>query len=319
MKKTIVIVLSILILFTLFITWQRAKKKNAEDIPESRLKVVATIFPQYDFVREIAGDKVSLEMLIMPGAESHSYEPTPQDIIKIKNSDVFIYVGGESDEWINKILSSIDMENKKIITLMSIVKPVKEEIVEGMQEEEGGEEEEGEYDEHVWTSIKNAQKITIALSKMLQESDKENAEFYKQNTDRYIKELKALDKDFKEIVAKGKRKTIIFGDRFPFRYFADEYKLKYFAAFPGCSNETEANAATIAFLIDKVKEEKIPIVFYIEFSNEKIADIIASSAKAKTLLLHSAHNVSKKDFESGVSYLDIMKKNAQNLKEALWL
>ncbi|MDR2772488.1 MAG: metal ABC transporter substrate-binding protein [Elusimicrobiota bacterium] len=316
MKKAVIIVLAIAIVFVLFISFGRSKKEA--EVSDGKLKVVATIFPQYDFVRAIGGDRVNLTMLLAPGSESHSYDPTPQDIIKIQNSDVFIYIGGESDEWVKRILSTMDTSKTKIIALMDLVKPVKEEVVEGMQEEEGEEEEEGEYDEHVWTSPKNAQAMVKSISETLQAADSANAEFYKQNAQNYIKQIQELDAVFKDIVAKGKRKTIIFGDRFPFRYFADEYLLTYFAAFPGCSVETEASAATVAFLINKVRAEQIPVVFYIEFSNEKIADIITQSTKAKKLLLHSAHNVSKTDFENGITYVDIMKQNAQNLKEALW-
>jgi zinc transport system substrate-binding protein len=315
MKKTVIVVLSIIVIaFILLITFGRQTKKS--DIDNGKLNVVTTIFPQYDFVRQIAGDNVNLSMLITPGAEVHSFEPTPQDIAKIKNSDIFIYVGGESDDWIDKILKSIDdTKGRKTIALMDIVKPVKEEIVDGMQEEDGEESGEVEYDEHVWTSPQNVKKIVQVLSGILQDKDQANAEIYKKNTGTYIEKLNVLDNSFKDIVKNAKRKTLVFGDRFPFRYFIDAYGLKYFAAFPGCSNETEANPNTIAFLINKVKAEKIPVIFHIEFSNEKIADIISESANAKKLLLHSVHNV--KDLND--TYVDLMEKNVKNLKEALWL
>ncbi|MEA4846983.1 MAG: metal ABC transporter substrate-binding protein [Clostridiaceae bacterium] len=286
-----------------------------------RISVVATIFPQYDFVREIAGDNVELTMLLPPGSESHSFEPTPQDIAKIRDCDVFIYVGGESDEWINDILESMDTSKMKIISLMDVVDVVEEEIVEGMEEEEeenaAGEPEEAEYDEHVWTSLQNAKAIVQAISDVLCGVDEANASIYKQNTSSYIARLDELDAAFKEVVDARVRKTIVFGDRFPFRYFADAYGLDYFAAFPGCSTETEPSAATVAFLIDKVKTENIPVVFHIELSNEKMADTICEATGAKKLLLHACHNISKNDFEKGVSYLDLMKANIENLKEAL--
>jgi zinc transport system substrate-binding protein len=295
--------------------------ENLQTAQESnKIKIVVTIFPQYDFIREIAKDKVDLTMLLHPGAESHSFEPTPADIIKIKNCDVFIYVGGESDEWVRKILNSMDTSGKKVISLMSLVKPVEEEVVEGMQEDEDEHDKadgEPEYDEHIWTSPKNAKQIVKALSKILIERDSSNAQFYKNNLNEYMQKLNELDGVFEKIVKDAKRKTLVFGDRFPFRYFADAYGLKYFAAFPGCSSETEASAATIAFLIDKVKGEKIPAVFHIEFSNEKIADAICEQTGAKKLFMHSCHNVSKDDFQSGVSYFSLMSQNANNLKEAL--
>lgn len=303
--------------------------------PEEKLSVVATIFPQYDFVRQIAGDLVELTMLLPPGAESHSFEPTPQDIITIQNCDVFIYVGGESDAWIEDILSSMDTNAMRVVSLMELVDVVEEEIVEGMEEEheheehdhEEGEEheeeehehehEEAEYDEHVWTSPVNAKGIVRALADTLCEADAANAEAYTQNAAAYTAELDALDAAFRAAVAEGTRKTIVFGDRFPFRYFADAYGLDYYAAFPGCSTETEPAASTVAFLIDKVKEESIPAVFHIELSNEKMADTICEATGAKKLLLHACHNISKNDFEAGVTYLQLMTANVEALREAL--
>ncbi|MDR0485893.1 MAG: metal ABC transporter substrate-binding protein [Elusimicrobiota bacterium] len=314
-------VLIAIFIMGVFTVINRQQKKN-NPAQDEKLKIVVSIFPQYDFTRQITKGLADIEMLIAPGAESHSFEPTPQDIIKIKNSDIFIYIGGESDAWIDKILKSMDASDKKIIALMNLIDPVEEELVEGMQDdeqdaEEGGEEK--EYDEHIWTSPKNAIEIVKSLCEILQEADPKNARAYQKNTSAYIKQLENLDEELQSIAKGGKRKTIVVGDRFPFRYLADELKLQYFAAFPGCSTETQPSAKTIAFLINKVKTEKIPVVFYIEFSNQKIADIIVERSGAKKLLLHSAHNVSKTDFEKGISYLDIMKTNAEHLKEALWL
>jgi zinc transport system substrate-binding protein len=260
-------------------------------------------------------------MLLPPGAESHSFEPSPRDIISIQNSDVFIYNGGESDAWVDRILASMDRGNRKIIRLMDCVEVVEEEIVEGMQDEEEDEgpdhEEEAEYDEHVWTSPANAKLIVRAISDVLCELDSAKAPVYRDNASAYLKKLDELDASFRETVGRGTRKTLIFGDRFPFRYFADAYGLGYFAAFPGCSTETEASAATVAFLIDKVRQEKIPVVFHIELSNEKIADIICEETGAKKHLFHAAHNVSKQEFEGGATYLGVMTKNIETLREAL--
>ncbi|MDR1318411.1 MAG: metal ABC transporter substrate-binding protein, partial [Treponema sp.] len=276
------------------------------------------IFPPYDFVREIAGDRVNLTMLLPPGAESHSFEPTPRDIIRVQNCDVFIYVGGESDAWVERILESMDTSRMEIITLMDCVEVVEEIIVEGMQEEEEGEEEEIEYDEHVWTSPKNAKLIVQKITGVLKQRDAANAAAYEDNAGSYLAKLTSLDAAFQSMVDGAKRKTFVFGDRFPFRYFADAYGLSYFAAFPGCSTETECSAATVAFLVDKVKAEKIPVVFHIELSNEKIADTLCEETGAKKLLLHAAHNISKRDFDRGANYYDLMSQNVQNLKEALY-
>lgn len=293
---------------------------------DNKLSVVTTIFPQYDFVREIAGDNVNLSMLLKPGSESHSYEPTPKDIITIQNCDVFIYVGGEAEKWADDILDSIDTKNIKIVSLMECVDIVEEEIVDGMEheheddinhEDELSHDEEIEYDEHVWTSPKNAIKIANKISEVLSSLDEKNKEKYNKSTKEYITKLEELDSLFKGIINDYSRKTLVFGDRFPFRYFADEYGLDYYAAFPGCSTETEASAATVSFLINKVKDDNIPVVFYIELSNEKMADTICEATGAKKLLLHSCHNITKEDFDKGISYLYLMESNANNLVEAL--
>ncbi|MDR2051839.1 MAG: metal ABC transporter substrate-binding protein [Treponema sp.] len=311
-------VLFICILVSLTAALSAGGRKDA-GTSNGKINVVATIFPPYDFVREIAGDKVNLTMLLPPGAESHSFEPTPQDIIKVQNCDVFIYVGGESDAWVERILESMDTSRIEIITLMDCVEVVEELVVEGMQEEEEEEEAEGpEYDEHVWTSPRNAKLIVRKIADVLKQRDTSNAAVYEQNAASYLAKLTDLDASFQDMINGAKRKTFIFGDRFPFRYFADAYGLSYFAAFPGCSTETECSAATVAFLVDKVRSEKIPVVFHIELSNEKIADTICEETGAKKLLLHAVHNVSKRDFDRGANYYDLMTQNVKNLREALY-
>ncbi|MBP1566696.1 MAG: zinc ABC transporter substrate-binding protein [Oscillospiraceae bacterium] len=290
-----------------------------------KLSIVTTIFPPYDFVREIADDNVEITMLLEPGSESHSYEPTPQDIIKIQESDLFIYVGGEGDVWVDTILDSMNKPLNTIV-LMDEVEAVTEEIVEGMEHEHEHEHdencdhdhsEEAELDEHVWTSPENAIKIVESIRDELCSIDEENSGTYKTNADAYLKELNALNDNIKEIVKTGKRDTVVFGDRFPMRYFADCYDISYYAAFPGCSTDSEPSASTIAFLIDKVKEENIPVIFSIEFSNQKVAKTISEATGAKIYEFHSCHNVTSDDFKNGASYLSLMTRNAEVLKEAL--
>lgn len=310
------ILVSVLILL-LFLTGCSQPSESSLNEDNGKINVVSTIFPGYDFAREIAGEEANLTMLLPPGSESHSFEPTPQDIIKIQNCDLFIYVGGESDTWVKGILESMDTSNMKIISMIDLVEVVEEETKEGMEAESDHEEEESEYDEHVWTSPVNAIRIVNAVSDALCTIDEEHGEIYEKNMDAYVKELEDLDQSFRNVMQDAKRDTLIFGDRFPFRYFVDEYGLDYYAAFPGCSTETEASAQTVAFLIDKVREEEIPVVFHIEFSNEKMADVICESTEAKKLLLHSCHNLTKNEFESGVSYLDLMKQNVEHLREAV--
>lgn len=512
MKRMISVACSVLLLLALLAGCGSKTPESTGNVPTNtentdtnveKLSVVSTIFPGYDFVRAVAGEHVDLKMLLPPGSESHSFEPTPQDIIAISECDVFIYVGGDSDAWVDGILDSIDTSNMKIVSMMDLVDTVQEEIVEGMEydhdhsheefdpehvfdcpftdwegtwksiestlesgnldayfehaaeekesdaetqknayaarwksdypeikisgdtgtfggetvtyeytgyqivetessagvwygfaaigetdkapkyiafsdhgtgadphAEEHEEEHEAhaeeqphfhlrygndsvealiamedwaptyflskasneeiadamlshnhahdeEYDEHVWTSPKNAMRITEAIADILTAKDKANAEAYQKSAEAYIAQLEALDESFREVVAGAARKTLVFGDRFPFRYFADEYGLEYYAAFSGCSTETEASAQTVAFLIDKTEAEKIPVVFQIEFSNGKIADTIAETTGAKKLMMHSCHNVSKTEFESGVTYLELMQQNVTTLKEAL--
>lgn len=284
---------------------------------EEKFSVVATIFAPYDFARAVAGDSADVAMLLPPGSESHSFEPTPQDIIRIQNSDAFIYVGGESDAWVDGVLSSMDTTNMRIVTLMDCVEAVEEEHVEGMQADEHEDEHEPEYDEHVWTSPRNAKRIVRKIADALCEADPANADAYRLNATAYEGELDALDAQFQAVVDDAARKTIVFGDRFPFRYLADAYGLSYFAAFPGCSTETEASAATVKFLIDKVRAEQIPVVFHVELSNARMADAIAEDTGARVLLLHACHNISKADFDAGRTYLGIMAANVDALKEAL--
>jgi zinc transport system substrate-binding protein len=474
----------------------------SETLTTEKISVVATIFPPYDFTRTVAGDKADVTMLLPPAAESHSFEPTPQDVIKIQNCDVFIYNGGDSDAWVDDVLSSIDTSNMKIVKFIDCVEVVEEEIVEGMEDDEhdhdhdheeeeeftiedvkdraltdwegdwqsvypylldgalepvmehkaeSGEqtaqeyyeyyktayetaiervvitaesmtyyisgvpvtaqyaykgtgiiteddeslwvrykfealgnppegapkyvmfsdhlhapektehfhlyasdtgfdalmadtnpvnfptyypaeltedeivaemighehEEEAEIDEHVWTSPRNAKIVAQRISDALCEADAANADTYRANTAAYLNKLDDLDSQFQAVVDTAARKTIVFGDRFPFRYFADAYGLDYFAAFPGCSTETEPSAATVAFLIDKVKTERIPVVFHIELGNGKIASTIAEDTGAKVLELHACHNISRDDFQAGKTYLDLMTANVGILKEAL--
>ncbi|MDR2535372.1 MAG: metal ABC transporter substrate-binding protein [Treponema sp.] len=286
-------------------------------VPENdKITVATTIFPPFDFTRAIAGDMVNLFMLLPPASESHSYEPTPQDIIKIQNCNIFIYGGGESDAWVQEILESIDNSKMERIALMETVEAAEEFIAEGMQKEDENQGE-PEYDEHVWTAPKNAKRIVKAIAEVLGRADPVHAGMFNQNAEAYLEKLDALDRGFQETVDNGLRKTFVFGDRFPFQYFANAYRLEYFAAFPGCSTETEPNAATVAFLINKIRSEKIPVIFHIELSNERMADIISEETGAKKRLFHACHNISKQDFEQGRTYLDFMNQNLHNLKEAL--
>ena len=283
------------------------------------VSVVATVFAPYDFARELVGELGTVTMLLPPGAEAHSYEPTPRDILEIQSADVFIYVGGESDAWVADVLDSV-AGDVRAVTLMDCVELLEEETVEGMEGEshEGHDHEsEAEYDEHVWTSPRNAALICEKIAAALIEADPAHSAEYEAKLAAYKTELAELDAAFAEIVANGARDTIIFADRFPLLYFARAYGLGYYAAFPGCADDAEPSAATVAFIIDKVKAEGIPVVFHAELANEDMADIVCDETGAVKRQFNACHNVTRSQFNAGVSYLDLMWENTKVLKEAL--
>lgn len=317
-----------------------SKNENPKKLDE-KINIVTTIFPIYDFTRAITKDKAGLSLLIKPGVEIHSFAPTPDDILKIENSDIFIYIGGESDKWVENILKSINTNDKKIVRLIDYILPLNEELVPGMQEDTHIEEDDhkeahdhkedhieehnknedhyhdGDYDEHIWTSPNNAILMINELASVISSIDIENRYFYEENAKVYSKDIEDIDEEIKKIVASSRRKNIVFGDRFPFRYFANDYGLEYRAPFLGCSSETQASAKTIAYLINYIKDNGIPYVFYIEMSNEKIANIIAEQTKSDILQLHSCQNVTKEEFDSGVTYVSLMKNNVESIRKGL--
>ena len=310
-----------------------------------KLKVVTTIFPAYDWVRAILGDKADnaeVTMLLDNGVDLHSYQPTADDIVKISDCDLFIYVGGESDEWVEDALRNAANGNMKVINLLEVLgDSVKtEEIVEGMQEAEHEYEDaeehehedahahedaeehehEEEADEHVWLSLKNAKMLVRVISKALQELDPDNKDIYAANADAYVKKLSALDAEYQAAVDAASNKTILFGDRFPFRYLVDDYGLRYYAAFVGCSAETEAGFETISFLAKRVDELKLPCVLTIEGAQHKIAETVVRNTTAKNqrvLTMDSMQSTTSKDVKNGTTYLSVMEKNLSVLKEAL--
>ena len=297
---------------------------NREKFEQKKYSVVSTSFPGYDFARAVTKNtNISAKMLVKPGAETHTYEPTPQDIIDIKNADMFIYVGGDSDTWVEKILKDADTKKTHVVKLVDLVSTVEEEIVEGMEDEDehdhdhdhDHDEEEGpEIDEHVWTSPKKAMEIVKKIAEVASEIDVDEKTKINDNAEKYVAEIAQVDKDLYQVID-GKISEIVVADRFPFRYFADEFGLKYAAAFSGCSEQTEASAKTISFLINKVKQEKIKKIYKIELSNGKIAETVSKDTGAEVLELHSAHNVTADDFSKGVTYVDLMKRNLAALSK----
>lgn len=349
---------------------------DASSEENGKLKVAVTLFPYYDFVRQIAGNQVDLQMVIPAGMDSHSFEPTPADIRTIQHADILISNGGTMEHWLDETLAALDTTNMTIVTMMDYVDAVEEEIVEGMEDadhdhdhthvyvaadhdhsgetpeehaahahedddhdhsgetpeehaahsheedtrsyvDHDGHEEEIEYDEHIWTSPVNAMKLVDVIGDTLAEADPAHADTYHQGAENYKKELEEIDAGFREVSANRKRNMIVMGDKFPFRYLADEYQLDYRAAFSGCSSDTEPSAKTIAYLIDKVKEEQIPTVYYLELSSHRVSEIIGEETGAEPLLLHSCHNVTRAQFDAGVTYVQLMRQNIENLRKGI--
>ena len=320
MKKFLSFALSLFIIFTTaFSLASCSSDKGSVKKDSSKISVVTTIFPYYDFTRSIAGDKADIRLLLSPGSEPHSYEPSPSDIVAIENCDIFIYNGGESDEWVESVLESIDNKNMKVMRMMDYVDLLYEQSVDhdehNHEHEEHAEHEHGkEYDEHIWTSIRNAEKLSGAICDELSACDFANKEIYAKNTDIYLSKLQTLDSEISEIVSNAKRKTVVFGDRFPFLYFVTDYSLEYECAFPGCSSETEPSISTVTHMIDFTRNNQVPVVFYLEFSNGKVAKLISEDSGAKTMRFSSCHNVTKDEFADGSSYISLMEQNANALK-----
>ena len=313
-------------------------KKNATESGESesdKLRVVATIFPGYDWVHQIMGNRAAaadLTMLLDNGVDLHSYQPTTDDIIKVFDCDLFIYVGGESDGWAENALKTAANKDIKVVSLLEVLgERVKtEEIIEGMQdadhahahdhEHDHGHDHGEEKDEHVWLSLKNAAVLVGAIADALQELDPDNKDTYAANASAYIEKLSALDGAYQSAVDGAARKTVLFGDRFPFRYLVDDYGLRYYAAFAGCSAETEASFETVSFLAKKVDELGLPCVLTIEGKSHKLAETIVQSTAGKNqkvLTMDSMQSMTSKDAANGATYLSMMEQNLSVLKEAL--
>lgn len=328
--------------------------QNSDNSDSQKLQVVATIFPEYDWVKEILGDQadnVDLTLLLGNGTDMHSFQPTMADILKVSTCDVFIYVGGESDAWVADVLKGAGNPDRKAVNLMEVLgdQVKEEEVVEGMQDEDGhthvddhdnnadsdkdlagndashdsdshAHDDDLEYDEHVWLSLKNASLFCDTIASTLADVDPEHAQLYQQNAAAYEEKLAALDQEYQTTVDDSQSQTLLFADRFPFRYLTDDYNLTYYAAFTGCSAETDASFETITFLAGKLDELKLPVVLTIENSDQKVAKAVIENTNTKDqkiLTLNSMQSVTTQDVEEGTTYLSIMENNLQILKEAL--
>ena len=333
MKKILAVFICIVLIIGCLSGCVSGAALNAAD--EDTLKIVATIFPEYDWVMNILGDNpanADVLLLLDNGTDLHSFQPTVQDILNISSCDLLIYVGGESDAWINDVLREAVNKDMKTVCLMDVLEnSVKEEeLVQGMQEgrpgtvnnrsEEDCAEEEPEYDEHVWLSLRNAALIVDSIEKALEELDPGNAQTYRDNAAAYKSKLDSLDEEYRKVISESPLDTLLFADRFPFRYLTDDYGLSYYAAFAGCSAETEASFNTIVFLIEKVDELSLPAVLIIDGADDRLAQTIVRSTRSKTqdiLTLNSLQSITSKDIRNGASYLSAMEENLEVLKKAL--
>lgn len=322
MKKTASVLLMFLLIFSL-----ASCSKTADTAEDGKLSVVATVFPVYDWVRNIVGDveDAQLTMLLDTGVDLHSFQPTTEDLMRINSCDVFIYVGGESDEWVEDAMKTLTSDEKPLVinlmdTLGDSLK--EEEAVEGMEteaEEEEHDHGEAEFDEHIWLSLKNAKVCVEKVTEALCNADPDNSDRYKKSAEEYISELSELDKEYVKVAENAQFDTVLFGDRFPFRYMTEDYGLKYYAAFMGCSAETEASFETVSFLAEKVRELGLKTVLTLEGTNHSLAETIVknSGTGAQILSMDSMQSVTGEDVKNGADYLAIMEKNLEVLKKAL--
>nr|WP_300408302.1 metal ABC transporter substrate-binding protein [uncultured Ruminococcus sp.] len=303
MKKIISIFLLFLVTFA-FCSCGKEEKST------DKISVVTTIFPYYDFARSVSKGTCDVDMLLKPGSDVHSFEPTPSDILKIRNADLFIYNGGESDEWVDSILESLGDTDKPVVMKMTdYVKPLTE-----MDADHHAEDEE---DEHIWTSLGNAKTLVSKISDEVSKLDQKNKSVYTKNSLDYIEKISKVQSEIEDTVNSSKSKKIVVGDRFPLLYFATEFSLDWECAFPGCSTETEPSLDRLSKLTDTIEKDKIKTILKLEMSENKVADTLADETNTKVRTFYSAESVSKEDFANNVTYVDLMERNNNALKEAL--
>lgn len=311
-RKLLAVITAVATVFSLCACSSESGYSNSDS---GKLKIISTVFPPYDLARQIAGDNAEISILLPPGSEIHNYEPSAKDMIAIRNCDIFLYIGGENEQWAEKLINSNDTENVTAVKLIDYVPTLSED--EDEHDHDHDHEHEHETDEHIWTSPKNAQLMLSAVYDAICKVDPSNKQTYTKNKDAYAKQLSDLDNAYRSAVDNAKNKTIVLADKFPFRYLAHEYGLEFSAAFAACSDESEPGVSTMIKLTKTIKENNIPAVYYLEFSSTKIADTLCDETGATKLMLHSCHNVSKQDIENNISYVDLMKQNLENLKLTL--
>lgn len=298
-----------------------------EEAEDGRLQVVCSLFPYYDFVREIGGAYVSPRLLVAAGREAHSFEPTPMDVIRVSRADVFVYNGGEGEQWVDEILSSAGENIPAVLRMMDYADTLTEEPLAGREDhdhadhdhehDDDHDSDDIEYDEHIWTSPVQAMKLCRAICDALCAADPAHAAVYRSNLENYLGQLAELDVAFRQVCSEKKRSLLVFGDRFPLLYFCREYGLDYRAAFHGCSSDTEPSLYTLKFLIDKVRQQDIPVVYALELSSRKVADAIAETTGATVETFYSCQTVSQADWAAGEGYVSLMRRNVAALREGI--
>lgn len=322
-KNFALIITMISMVLMLFVGCTQNKEVNGEAEESGKINIVTTLFPQYDFTRQIVGDKANVTILLPSGKESHTYEPTSEDIIKIGKADMFIYTGKYMETWADKILKSVTSDKLKVVDVSTGINLDKEEEEHDHEHEDEHKHDEKEadhahtYDPHIWTSPENAKAMVDNILKEVSSLDPENKDYYTKNATDYKAELDKLSSEFKTAVSEGKRKKIIFGGRFALHYLVKEYGIEYESAYDSCSTESEPSAGTLSHIIKEMKDEKIPVIYYEELVDPKVSRAISTETGAEMLLLHSSHNLSKEEFEKGETYLSLMKQNLVNLKKGL--
>ena len=330
MKRILTLFLTLALILSL-----AACAAPGEKADDGKLQIVATLFPYYDFARAIVGDRADVTLLLSPGREAHSFEPTPLDAVTISEADVFLYNGGEGEYWVEEMLDAAGEHIAVKARMMDYVDALGEEFSEGMQgadehghdhdhddhdhdhEEDEHDSDKVEYDEHIWTSPKNAAILCRAVCDAICKADPANEDFYRANCDDYCAQIEALDARFADLCESAPRKLLIFADRFPMLYFCREFGLDYRAAFHGCSGDTEPSLATIKYLIDKVEDEGIPVVYTIDFGTKKVAAVVSECTGAAIETIYSMQTVSRADFDAGETYLTLMERNYEALRKGL--
>lgn len=302
----------------LLLTSCRGSKENSDE----RLQILTTVFPQFDIAKNIGGDRVSVSMLMSPGTDSHAYSgDSPSDILKIERCDVFLCIGGESEKWVDSITKMIENSGGKCPTVIKLAEycDLLDESDDGILEESSEHDDHhgDSFDEHVWTSLENYEKMTVAVRDYLIKADPNNTDSYRDNADSYISKIRSLRNEFDEFASLLDKKVLVFADRFPFRYFANDYGFECYAAFNGCASESEPSPTTLSKLCLKIEEENLNCVFYTETSQSGVPDTVSKATGANKYLLHSCHTVSEKQLRSGIGYLDLMKQNLDTLKKAM--